>query len=140
MKVYKNRPKRDCIILETSENNYEFILLVPVTIGHAEWQATQRVVTDDGHHFTNLNSAQRYYLDMHGEVELARSTAAYVKSRDLKKQREPVKMQFSTRQMIDKGVWFKFAAARKLPESEIANLTKKHEMTETEAKAMGLVK
>lgn len=137
MKVYKKEPKTEVIIVETDTHCYEFFMIVPVSLGTAEWTGTQRVIAD-GHQFTNLTSAQRYFLDMHGENELMKKTRLRIKTQNIKKPAAPKVMTVTTRQLVEKGIWFKFAEAKKIPVTALSQLDKKYEVTETEFKKWGL--
>lgn len=65
MKVYKTAPKREAIAVEIDEHEYEIFLIVPVSLGTCKWTGTCRVMAD-GNQFTNIRSAMRYFLDLHG--------------------------------------------------------------------------
>jgi len=140
MRVFKKLPRTECIIAETGTHEYEFFLIIPVSLGGARWTGTQRIVTDDGHQFTNLVSAQRYFLDVHNEAELVKSTKLRVKNADRRAVPEQTKtIPITTRELIQMGAWFKFAEPRKIPASALSQVDKSYDLTEKEAKELGLL-
>lgn len=133
MKVYYTQPKQEARIVKPESDNayYEFWLLKPVYVGSARGEGPGRVVSEDGHHFTNLRSALRHLLMDKGETDLADEQELFVTKRA-----KPV--QVSGMDMVLQGKWAEFCAMRKLNPREKSLMDANYELNREEIKKLGL--
>jgi hypothetical protein len=143
MKVYRQKPKKDVLIVATGEHEYEIYLMVPVLLGGCRWLGTQRVEDDSRRVFPNIDSVALSYLDAQGEAALseevhARMHARYEKKRDASKRaRTPAVQKMTVEQLLAAGALDRFLALRKLDRAK-QSLGTEFIIDASEAKQLGL--
>lgn len=129
MKVYKDKPTRETMVVEVGEHEYEIYMLVPVLLGGCRWLGTQRVEDDSRRVFTNIDSVTRSYLEAQGEDELAKQVQERMESRYHKKRasakaaRVPSVVQLTMEQLLDHGCHRQVLEDRKLDRSKVTMAT-----------------
>jgi hypothetical protein len=133
MKVYRKQPTRELIILKTdSANEYELYVITPKLVGSVRKEGTQRIVTEDGQHFTNINSAARYLLEQTGD-DLAKTLNPHMK-------KGPNKIEVTGVELLRAEKWNQFCKLRKIDLGDTKAMQKRYYLEPTEAKLLGVSK
>ncbi len=133
MKVYRKQPERELIILKTdSANEYELYVITPTLVGSVRKEGTQRIVTEDGQHFTNINSAARYLLDQTGD-DLAKTLNPHMK-------KTSVKVEITGVELLRAEKWNQFCKMRKIDLGNTKAINKRYYLDNNEAKQLGVGK
>ena len=104
-------------------------LVTPVMVGTVRKEGTQRIVTEDGKHFTNINNAASYVLEQAGENDFAKTLDSYMR-------RGKSKVEITGVELIRKDKWNKFCKLRKIDMGDMNAMKKRYYLDATELKAL----
>ncbi len=134
MKAYYNKPEKSVRVVHCSEDRdgeYEIYMLVPTKIGGARRVTANRIITDDGHQFINMDAAVRHYLDKLGEKELMETVKGWAP-------RGSKLLKIEGTDLVAAGKWPAFAKLRKLDARSIKAMGETYELTNAESAVLGL--
>jgi hypothetical protein len=133
MKVYRKQPKRELIILKTDvSNEYELYTLTPTMVGSVRKEGTQRIVTEDGQHFTNINSAARYLLEKQGD-DLAKTLNPHMKQ-------GTAKVEITGVELLRSEKWTAFCKLRQIDMGDTKAIHRRYYLEPSEVKQLGVNK
>jgi hypothetical protein len=119
------------IILKTDmPNEYELYVITPTLVGSVRKEGSQRIVTEDGQHFTNINSAARYLLDQTGD-ELAKTLNPHMK-------KGQAKVEVTGVELLRSEKWTAFCKLRQIDLGNTRALTKKYYLDNNEVIQLGI--
>lgn len=135
MKAYYKKPVREVRVVHTNEDRdgeYEIYILTPVRVGGARRVTANRIITDDGHQFVNMDAAVRHYMDKAGEIELRDEIKIWSARTS-----QPLLKLVGT-DIAAQGKWPQFCKLRKLDARSLAALGATYEIAINESDALEL--
>lgn len=140
MKVTRKAPQKEFIIVrtdggESGDNSavYECFLVTPVSMGNIIKQGSQRVMTEDGLQFANIESAVRHMMVQAGEPEVAGQARTKIKNNP-KWRRD---FEFTVKDLVMRDKWEEYCEMRKVHPA-ISDLREKVYLNELELAKLGL--
>ena len=131
-KLYYKPPVQQLLVVKPNESSeYEIYVVTPTKIGEAEKIGHQRVVTDDGHTFTNIQGAAKYLAEREGFGDLVEDLGPYMRKR---KQTKSVRGM----DIVAAQKWVEFCKARGLDVKSAKLVNRMYQLTEDEINQLGL--
>lgn len=134
-KFYYKDPVKQVLIVKPDKDadDYNVWVLLPVCVGSVHRVGDKRFDVN-GHHHMNVNSATRELLEAAGHPDLAEGVSPYMRTKN-----EVVQLTGADIMERDLAAWKKFCEARKLRVSDIKAQQKRYDLSQDEAKELGLV-
>lgn len=128
MKVFRKLPKTEVRVrkLDSAVEEYEFWLVKPVLIGHAVKLGSQRIQTEDGKMFSNLESVINHYVDGIPDRDIREQLS---KSHDISVQ---------GLDLVEQGLWPKFCRMNDINPKDMQAMQRNYRLSDKDARKLGL--
>lgn len=130
MMFARKSPKKEIVIYkpDSKDQYFEVYVLEPKYIGSCRRIGSQRVQTENGEVFVNVNAAASYMLAQQGDQEMSSTLSPIMK--------RAAKSRASGLDLMTRGLWMQYCEMHNINPKDVTALTREYEFTPEEWKKL----